>query len=300
VLEEIVDTSQAHLNLVPESLRQCFDREPFGFTHNLGALDLFQPESLRGLAEKHGRHSYYVAASAPSPGAVFYSVPSRDCSPLDAFDHLESGGYRILLKRPEEHDSRFRELLQELFRQVIDWRGGLAGERVVRLESGVFISSAATTTPFHFDPEVNFFAQIEGEKIYHVYSPRCLTEADLEPLYVRGVVDIGQVNLAGRDKTHEHVFHLTPGKGLHQPQNAPHWVETRGARSVSYAFVFETDASRARGRVRAFNYYLRKLHLAPAPVGARPRLDNLKSGMVRAAVSLRRAGRKTVKKVLGR
>jgi hypothetical protein len=179
-------------------------------------------------------------------------------------------------------------------------RGGLGGERLERLESAVLVSSAATTTPFHFDPEVNFFAQVSGDKVYHVYSPAALAEAELEPFYVRGVVNIGQVALKGRDPACEHVFHLGPGKGLHQPQNAPHWVETRASRSVSYAFVFETDATRARGRVRAFNYYLRKARVKPTPPGARPALDGLKAGTMRAVIPARKLVLTTVKTILGR
>ena len=130
------------------------------------------------------------------------------------------------MKRPEKHDPRFRDLLDALFRQIVDLRGGLGRERVVRLESSVLVSSAATTTPFHFDPEINFFAQVHGDKMYHVYSPSVVTEAELERFYIRGVVNIGQVKLQGRDRSREHVFALGPGKGFHQPQNAPHWVET--------------------------------------------------------------------------
>ncbi len=286
---------QGCLNLDPDTFRESLDREPFGFTHNLNELDLFEPDSLLGLAEKYDDHprDHYVAAGAPAPGAVFYSVPYAGFSPREALDRLDSVGCRVLLKRPEKHDPRFRKLLDALFRQVVDLRGGLGRERVVRLESAVLVSSAATITPFHFDPEVNFFAQIEGEKIYHVFSPSALTESELERFYIRGVVNIGQVALKGRDAGREHVFTLGPGKGLHQPQNAPHWVETRQSRSVSYAFVFETNATRARGRVRAFNYYLRKLRLNPTPPGARRRLDGFKAGAMRTVIPVRKAHRKS-------
>jgi hypothetical protein len=191
-----------------------------------------------------------------------------------------------LLKRPEKHDPRFRELLDLLFRQVVDLRGGLGRERVVRLESAVLVSSAATITPFHFDPEINFFAQIAGEKIYHVYSPSALHEAELERFYIRGAVNIGQVALKGRDPKCEHIFTLAPGMGLHQPQNAPHWVETRDSRSVSYAFVFETNASRALGRLR------------PATPGARPALDRLKAVTMRALIPARKVLVKTLETIL--
>lgn len=292
--------NKAILNLDPEIVRGSMNREPFGFTHNLSEIELFDPDALLGLAAKYAGHpyDYYVAAGAPSPGAEFYSVQHRVDSPCEALARLEPAGYRILLKRPEKHDPRFRGLLDTLFRQVVDLRGGLGRERVVRLESAVLISSAATITPFHFDPEVNFFAQIEGEKTYHVYSPSALTEEELERFYSRGVVNIGQVGLQCRDCSREHVFNLAPGKGLHQPQNAAHWVETGESRSVSYAFVFETDATRARGRVRAFNYYLRKLRLKPARLGTHPVREGLKAGTMRAVIPARKAIVKVLELVL--
>ena len=105
---------------------------------------------------------------------------------------------------------------------------------------------------------------------------------------MRGVVNIGQVELQGRDPDKEHIFTLGPGKGLHQPQNAPHWVETGTQRSVSYAFVFETNATRARSRVRAFNHYQRKLKLNPALPGLRPGVDSLKAGVMRLGTPARK------------
>jgi hypothetical protein len=95
-------------------------------------------------------------------------------------------------------------------------RGGLGSERVVRLETAIFISSGSTTTPVHFDPEVNFFSQIEGQKFYHVYPPVCAQETELERFYIRGRVGIGQVDLMKLDASREHVYVLEPGKGFHQ------------------------------------------------------------------------------------
>jgi len=287
--------AQAHLDLDQELLRRSFDREPFGFRHNLSEIDIFEFDSLRALAEKYRLYDYYVASSAPSPGTRFYGLPKVNYKlPHEALDHLESNPCRVLLKRPEKYDPRFRELLDALFRQVIDLRGGLGGEKVARLEGAILITSAATTTPFHFDPEIGFFSQIEGDKTYHVYSPRTLSETELEPFYTRGAVDIGQVDLEGREPSHEYAFDLSPGKGLHQPQNAPHWVETCNSRSISYTFVFETNATRARGRVRAFNYYQRKLKLDPALPGTHPTVDYLKAGTMRVVITGRKGLRRIV------
>jgi hypothetical protein len=248
---------------------------------------------------KEYQKDYFVAGSTPSAAAKFYSVPHGQCKPHEALDRLDTPGFRIILKRPEKYDNRFRELLDTLFKQVVNLRGGLGRERVVRLESAVLISWSSST-PFHFDPEIGFFSQIEGEKLYHVYSPSALTEAELEPFYVRGEVNIGQVELEGRDPAREHVFALSPGKGLRQPQNVPHWLETRGTRSVSFTFVFETDATRAQSRVRAFNYGLRKLGLEPAYPGTHPVTDAIKASAMQVVIPVGKRVRRTVLKALGR
>jgi hypothetical protein len=269
--------------------RDQFDREPFGFDHRLHEVDLFDFEQLRRLSRlylEQPRDSY-VAAGAPSPDVAFYSLPTVSLSVHEAMDRIDTGSYRLLMKRPEQRDPRYRELLDAVFKEVIAARGGLAGETVVRLDSTILVSSSTVTTPFHFDPEIGFFAQIEGDKTYHLFAPDVLTEPELERFYMRNQIDIGQVALAARQGAREYVFQLGPGKGLHQPQDAPHWVETKGTRSISYSFVFETDRSRARGRTRTCNHYLRKIGLQPRRPGAIPTLDAMKAHAMAALLPVR-------------
>lgn len=277
---------------------EYFDRRPFEYEHNLSGLDLFSYDSLRSLTARYDR-DFFVSASAPTPGTHFYSVPYGDHSPLEAYDRLDSVNLRILLKRPEQYDARFRDLLLTLFKQVVDIRSSLRGERIVRLASSILISSASAITPFHFDPEISFFFQIQGEKVYHLYSPAVLTEPEMERFYNMGIVNIGQVPLDGRDPRCEHVFELAEGKGMHQPQNCPHWVETRVSRSVSYVFSFETDAMRAIGRTRAFNHYMRQIGLRPAGLGMHPLCDAGKSRTMQVVVPLRAGIGNAVRKALG-
>lgn len=286
----------------PEVFQAKYDREPFGFDHTLSELDLFGFERLIGLAERYAAfdQDYFVAGSAPTPETEFYSVPTLRQKPHEALQGLEANSCRVLLKRPEKFDPAFAALLQHLFGLVCAASPGLARQQVVRLESAIFISSAAATTPFHFDPEVNFFSQIEGDKIYHVYPPATLTEVELERFYKRGIVNIGQVDLSARQRSQECVFTLRAGRGLHQPQNAPHWVETSGTRSISYSFVFETAASRAKGRARSYNHYLRKLGLSPSPPGEHPALDAFKSGAMQIVIPARQTVARSVRTMLGR
>lgn len=286
----MIPSANALLTVDQAVYKTAFNNTPFSFKHYLHQLPMFQPQGLAELAKKYGEkpNDYYVSNSAPTPGTKFFDVKAKTLTPDQAFAQFSSGPMRLLLKRPENYDAAFRELLDALFEKVIELRGGLNGEKIVRCESAIFVSAASSTTPFHFDPEINHFFQIEGDKHYHVYSPSAVREDELEDFYVEGKTEIGQLDLATRDKTLEHVFDLVPGSGFHQPQDSPHWVQTGAERSVSYAFVYETDASRARGRIFAANHYLRKLGVNPQPPGASPGTDNAKSSVMKVVVPVRR------------
>jgi hypothetical protein len=298
----MISYADALLELDAAKLRQSFDREPMEFSHNLNGLELFKLESLHTLAEKMAdSRDYFIAASAPLPGTPFFSVPMIDYKPPEAIEKLETGAYRILLKRAENHDRRFRDLIDAIFKQVIDFLDGLlAHQKIVRLESGILISSAATITPFHCDPEIGFFSQVEGEKIYHVYSPTVISETELERFSIAGPVALAPVDLKGRDSVHEYVLNLSDGKGFHQPEYSPHWVETGKSRSISYTVVFETDATRALARTRAFNHYLRKIRLNPAALGTRPAVDAIKADAMRAAIPARQLAARIASKMRAR
>jgi hypothetical protein len=273
------NSDMGRLELAPQDLDRSFNREPIGFDHNLSTLGIFELDSLRALAEKYIGHesSYMVASSASAPDQKFRSVKTTNLNPSQAMDRLKTESVRILLKGPQNYDSRFQKLLDGLTEQVVSLSGGLRTDRIMRLESSIFLTSAKTLTPFHFDPSAVFFFQITGDKTYHVYPPAALTEPEMEQFYFRGMVDIAQVELNRRDPKLEHVFNLFAGKGFHQPQNAPHWVETNGDISISYSFFFETQAARKVSRTRGFNYYMRKVGAEPTPPGARPRLDAFKA-----------------------
>lgn len=268
-----------------------YNRLPFAFRHFLAQLELFSNEYLHRLCSTFSDYpsEYFVVRSAAAPDAEFYATPPADVRPVEAFERLATDPYKILLKRLELRDQGFRALLETLHAEMDAHLRPIGGcGRLGRLESSIFISPPGTITPFHFDPEVNFFFQVRGEKTYHLFPPSSLEEHEVEPLYKRDTVDIGQVDLARRRRTAEHVFALAPGIGIHQPQDSPHWVETGNAVSVSYTFVYETLAARRRGRVRAFNYYLRSAGLHPQSPGVSPLRDSIKAATMTAAIPVRR------------
>jgi len=271
--------------------RDDFNRAPFGFTHDLSGLSLFSPENLHRLAQRYADSpgDYYIASSAESANSPFYAGKPITAAPAEALEHLDTHPCRILLKRVDRHDDGFRDLLHTLFHQVAEFSGILRKDKVKRLESGIFITSTSNITPCHFDPEINFFSQIRGRKIYHVYPPAAVTEEELERFYVAGRISIAEIDLLKRDKTLERTFELDAGKGLYHPQNSPHWVETTSEQSVSYSFVFETASTRACNRVRAYNHYLRQLGSPGRPPGERPEVDSFKHWTMRFVTQARKA-----------
>ena len=277
--------TRALMHLEPDTLRPAYDRTPLGFEHELHTQPHFKRDSLDRLAAAYTGHPfhYFVAGSAPTPGTVFYDVPTKPATPAEALSRLDAEPTRVLMKRPELFDPAYRTLLDALFDEVARAHGSLRREDVIRLEGAVLITSAASTTPFHFDPEIGFFSQIEGEKTYHVYAPDCLSDLELEAFYRRARIDIAQIDLSAHADAKDYAFQLAPGRGLHQPMNAPHWVETHASRSVSYTFIFETRMARIRNRARGFNHYLRRLGLTPAEVGSNAALDVVKATALQAA-----------------
>lgn len=256
-----------------------FNAVPHRLGHALHEHRIFALDKVRELVGAWPGRDFFVAAGAPGAATAFYATPTTTLTPAAAFGEIEmgSGSHRILLKRLERHDPDFRELLSALAAEIMAMRPQLHHEKILRLESFMFISSASTITPFHFDPEIGFFFQIAGNKSYHIYSPEVLTEYELEKYYLRGEIDIGQVDLGSRESCSEFRFDLQPGMGMHQPANAPHWVETSDALSISYSFSMETDRTRAMGRTRAFNGLCRRLSMAPSPPGRQPAVDLLKA-----------------------
>jgi hypothetical protein len=284
---ETLTAKDARLEIDAAAYSAFYNSTPFGFEHNLNTLDLFQFDEICKLADRYTEappNDYFVTGTSPKADAAFFDTEQIVLKPSEAIRRLDEKPTRILLKRPENYDARFRTLMNGLLHQLRALPGGLGDQPIRRIQSSIFITSAAATTALHFDPEVAFFTQIEGDKDYHAYPPDQVTEPELEAFYSRGRVSIGQLDMAKLDPEQDHFFSLKAGTGFHQPQNAPHWVQTRAVRSISYSLVYETALDKQIGLTRAFNHFERMAGLNPAPPTKNPQLDGLKA---RAIVPVR-------------
>src|SRR5271156_1263393 len=148
-----VPLADVQLDIDPKSYQTFYNRVPFGFTHNLHQLDIFQFDSISELLDRYTefRNDYYVAGSAAAAGSAFFDAPHIKLTPKEAVKQLDARPTRILLKRLENHDERFRTLTEVLIKQLRSIPGGLGSLPILRMQSSLFITSAASTTPLHFD-----------------------------------------------------------------------------------------------------------------------------------------------------
>ena len=138
------------------------------------------------------------------------------------------------------------------------------------------------------DPEYNFLLQVRGEKRINIWDRAdrsVLPEIALEKYFS----DV-QTQIVYREEFQQKasVFDLTPGKGLHFPVVAPHWVQNGDDVSISFSITFRTPASERRRMVYCANADLRRRGLNPRPPGASAFRDIAKFYAFRAQSGIKR------------
>jgi hypothetical protein len=84
------------------------------------------------------------------------------------------------------------------------------------------------------------------------------------------------------------VFKLTPGRGLHFPAAAPHWVQNGPEVSISFSITFLTKKYQRQTVVSALNESLRRRGLEPVPLGQSKLYDNIGYHSFRAWLGARK------------
>lgn len=181
-----------------------------------------------------------------------------------------------------EQDRAYKALLDEVLDEADRLLAGRDGG-ICRREGFVFLSSANSLTPVHFDPEHNFLLQVRGTKEMNVgrFATTAAAQRELERFY-RG----GHRNLEGVPGEPD-VFRLEPGTGVYVPTHAPHWVRNGDDVSISFSVTFHTPVVLRHGRVHTLNAGLRRLGLSPRPPGRSVPADRAKSMIVRSMERVR-------------
>lgn len=267
--------------------------------HRLGVHPLLQPDALVELGRRFdaiGRvrtHSSDAVAGTPFNHAPQLHPQHRPAAETLQRIH-DAKAWMSLLN--VQSDALYRTLVDAVLDELkphveardpgMCYRGGW-----------IFITSPHTVTPFHFDKEHNFILQICGRKKLYVWDPRdtvAASEAARDRFHARHERDLleWREELRGRAR----VFHLAPGDGAYMPSTSPHLVENAGEPSITISLTYYTAATRRDSALHSAHDRLRRLGLAPAPVGARPWLDHAMYALVRST----RAARDGLRRLAGR
>jgi hypothetical protein len=275
------------LDVDSQRFRASFNRAPFLIRHHLADHPLFSLRRLIELANRLPEEKVKYNGADISVATGLYEGPRTGLSIRETIHRIEECRSWMVINNVEL-DPEYRQLLDrcldevQFFSEPID-------PGMIRREGFIFISSPGSVTPFHMDPEYNFLLQIRGKKRISIWDSKdrsVLSELSLE----RYFSDVErQIAFKEEYQRKASVFELTPGRGLHFPVVAPHWVRNGDEVSVSFSITFHTPASERRRIVYCANADLRGRGLNPRPPGASAFHDLAKYYGFRARSWIKRA-----------
>ena len=254
-----------------------FDQIPFGFSHNLNSMQIFQMPALLKLAERcmqrRERKSHYETGE-PVVNGQFGNKPA-DMTLVEALERIGEGKNWIILKRIHE-EAEYREALELFISELSDLTGIDLRRKYHDPILTIFITSPNRITPYHLDGEANFLAQVQGKKsvfLYNANDPKILTVEELEKYWTGNLHAPRWHDDLCDGQWH---FKVSPGLGVFNPATFPHWVRNDDNVSVSVSINFKRVRNDTVGAYRA-NYYARKLGLHPRAPGESASIDRLKN-----------------------
>jgi len=193
-------------------------------------------------------------------------IPVIELPAEEVIARVEHAGAWIILKHVEM-DPAYAEILDACAQQIRDLAGPKMGPLLKNPEMLIIANSPGRITPFHIDGECNFLLQVQGSKLIRVFNQHdrtVLTEQEIEHFYTNDIFAANYKEGCGDEKAT--ITELTPGKAVHIPVNAPHWVQNGPGVSVSVSVNFELP-DWMRADLYRFNSLIRRLGLTPTPPG---------------------------------
>ena len=241
----------------------AYPARPAALRHGLADHPLFALPRLAALADALPERLVERNQGDLPVGVRPEDVPPNGLSPGDTVRSIETNGSWMVLKNVEtdpDYAALLSETLAALAPAVTPATGPMADA-----EGFVFLSSPASVTPFHMDPEHNVLCQLRGTKTMRIYARDGIVPPEADEAFHAG----GHRNLAyeARFDDASQGFALGPGDAVHVPHTAPHWVKNGAGVSVSFSVTWRSAASARTGDLHRMNGWLRARGLRPRPPG---------------------------------
>ena len=275
---------QAHLEVDDQTLRDEFNRRAFRFTHDLTDHPQLKLGALYDLASRLPKEEVLHWSGAIGIDADIDRASRTHPTGLslrETFDRMDRAGAYVLI-RNAQFDPSFKRLVDEILDEVEG--------RIQTIEPGmcqriayIFIASPRSVTPYHMDRDINFHFNLRGTKWISIWDPLdrvVLPETGLESLFTNW--DAVRPQYQQQFEARARVFELHPGDGVHHPFTAPHAIRYGDEVAASFTVTFNTRATNRRASAHIVNHSLRKVGLAPTPVGQSVARDEIKSAALGA------------------
>jgi hypothetical protein len=278
------------------TFKQSFDRAPFCLAHSLVDHPLFEIPKLLQVANllKGDPHNISFDAGEIRVEQRWNQRPRFSCTLEEAMERIDCAGAWVILKHAELVPE-YKSLMDAVMSDIQRMSGRNLRKATKNLEAQIMLTSPGRITPYHIDNECNVLLQIKGEKDIFVFDQtdrQVLTETELERFWV-GDWNAGEYKARCQERAR--VFRLAPGKAVHIPVNAPHWVKNDGNISISLSINFEWKDESVPNVYRA-NFFLRKLGIQPRAPGQSSLSDAVKKTVIGASfVPARNVAKRTVR-----
>jgi Cupin-like domain len=260
----IVDTTVA---------REKFLKQAFTLKHGLADHPLFSLSRLVELAKSMPRDSIEYNSGKVAVGVEPEDVPKIDMPAEEVIRTIETANAWMVIKSVER-DPAYRALLEAFVEEANAAAGKRRGD-YSDLQGFIFVSSANSTTPFHFDAEENILIQIKGDKFVRTFDNADRALISEEAMEISPDKHRNQKYEAWYE-SRSTLHALKPGDAVHMPYTIPHWVSTGESYSISMAMTWKTPDVLRMNKIRWMNGTLRRFGLPQKPPGQRPAMDAAK------------------------
>jgi hypothetical protein len=261
------------------------DREPFKFQHKLMGHPALSLENLArvipALPKEQVMYSKRLLNNGDDFEDTFRSRP-EDQTIEETIENIRTSNSYIMVNSPQV-DASFAPLYKQLIADVeclMRERG--VGSIALTPKLYLFIASPNSVTPFHIDRYSTFLMQFRGSKqvtVSQPWDPRVVSVEDCEDYtaYVNT-----RLPWSPDKDAFATPYDFRPGEALHIPFVSGHHVRNGPEDvSISMSIIFNTPQTMGWRNALNFNQrarkVLRRVGLAPSPVGSRPVSDGAKA-----------------------
>ena len=238
-----------------ENFGALWGQQPICVQHRLHQSPLFSRKELTTLIENYPRAHYSIIhmGEQGTDRRYWREGDLGGLSGEEVFEAVAHGRLWLNLRRVNQVDSRYSDLLKDMFGELNE-RIGLAS---FHENAGILVSSPKAQVYYHADLPAQMLFQLMGTKRVLFYPPQkpFIAPEHLEHIAVADAeVDIPYSKWYDE---YARTFEFLPGQMVQWPHTAPHRIENHDCLNVSMTIEYSTSATRRNYIVNLANGILR-------------------------------------------